>query len=68
VVDLCHSISAQSIIEASWILKNNYKYFRECAIFCCVVDPGVGTKRKAIAVKTENYYFVAPDNGLQLLR
>jgi S-adenosylmethionine hydrolase len=64
IVDLCHSISAQSIIEASWVLKNNYKYFRDGATFCCVVDPGVGTKRKAIAVKTENYYFVAPDNGL----
>jgi S-adenosylmethionine hydrolase len=64
IVDLCHDISPQSIIEASWLLKNNYKYFPEGAIFCCVVDPGVGTKRKAIAVKTEDFYFVAPDNGL----
>jgi S-adenosylmethionine hydrolase len=64
VIDLCHDISAQNIIEASWILKNNYKYFAEGATFCCVVDPGVGNERKALAVKTENYYFVAPDNGL----
>jgi S-adenosylmethionine hydrolase len=64
VVDLCHIIWPQSIIEGSWILKNNYKYFPEGAIFCCVVDPGVGTERKAIAVKTKNYYFVGPDNGL----
>jgi len=64
VVDLCHTIQPQSIIEGSWILKNNYKYFPESATFCCVVDPGVGTERKAIAVKTENYYFVGPDNGL----
>jgi len=64
IVDLCHSISAQNVIEASWILKNNYKYFAEGAIFCCVVDPGVGTERKAIAVKTDRYYFVGPDNGL----
>lgn len=64
VVDLCHTIQPQSIIEGSWILKNNYKYFPEGATFCCVVDPGVGTERKAIAVKTENYYFVGPDNGL----
>lgn len=63
-VDLCHSISAQNVIEASWILKNNYKYFPEGAIFCCVVDPGVGTERKTIAVKTEKYFFVGPDNGL----
>jgi len=64
VVDLCHTIRPQSIIEGSWILKNNYKYFPEGATFCCVVDPGVGTERKAIAVKTKNYYFVGPDNGL----
>jgi S-adenosylmethionine hydrolase len=64
IVDLCHSISAQNVIEGAWVLKNNYKYFPEGAIFCCVVDPGVGTKRKAIAVKTEKYFFVGPDNGL----
>ena len=64
IVDLCHSVSSQNIIEASWILRNNYKYFPEGSVFCCVVDPGVGSKRKALAVKTERYYFVAPDNGL----
>jgi S-adenosylmethionine hydrolase len=64
IVDLCHSVSSQNIIEASWILRNNYKYFPEGSVFCCVVDPGVGSERKALAVKTERYYFVAPDNGL----
>ena len=64
IVDLCHSISPQNIIEAAWILKNNYKYFSQGAVFCCVVDPGVGTERKALAVKTDRYYFVGPDNGL----
>ena len=64
IIDLCHNISPQNIIEASWILKNNFRYFPESAIFCCVVDPGVGTERKTLAVKTNEYYFVAPDNGL----
>jgi len=64
IVDLCHSVSPQCIIEGSWILKCNYKYFRAGSVFCCVVDPGVGSDRKAIAVRTENYYFVGPDNGL----
>lgn len=64
IVDLCHNISPQKTIEASWILKNNYEYFPKGAIFCCVVDPGVGTERKALTVKTTNWYFVAPDNGL----
>lgn len=64
VIDLCHDISPQCIIEAAWILKNNYKYFPKGSIFCCVVDPGVGSKRKIIAVRTKDYYFIAPDNGL----
>ena len=64
IIDLCHDISPQNIIEASWILKNNYKYFQDGTTFCCVVDPGVGTQRKALAIRTSSYYFVAPDNGL----
>ncbi len=64
IVDLCHTVSPQNIIQASWILKNNYKYLPQGAVFCCVVDPGVGTDRKALAVKTDKYYFVGPDNGL----
>jgi len=64
IVDLCHNVSAQNIIEAAWLLKNNYRYFPKGAIFCCVVDPGVGTERKALAVQTDSYYFIAPDNGL----
>lgn len=64
IVDLCHDLRPQSIVEASWILKNSYRYFPQGSVFCCVVDPGVGTARKAIAVRTEEYCFVAPDNGL----
>jgi S-adenosylmethionine hydrolase len=64
IVDLCHTIRPQCLIEASWILKNSYPYFPKSATFCCVVDPGVGSNRRAIAVRTEDYCFVAPDNGL----
>jgi len=64
IVDLCHTISPQNLIEASWVLKTNYSYFPRGATFCCVVDPGVGSDRRAIVVRTESYTFVAPDNGL----
>ncbi|UCF16267.1 MAG: SAM-dependent chlorinase/fluorinase [Phycisphaerales bacterium] len=64
IVDLCHDISPQNTIEGSWILRNNYKYFPKGSVFCCVVDPGVGTERRALGVKTVDYYFIAPDNGL----
>jgi len=64
VVDLTHNISPQNILEASWILSQNHKFFPKETIFCCVVDPGVGSKRKPIIVKANDYYFIGPDNGL----
>jgi S-adenosylmethionine hydrolase len=64
IIDLCHTICPQCLIEASWVLRSNCNYFPKGSVFCCVVDPGVGTSRKAIAVRTTDYDFVAPDNGL----
>jgi hypothetical protein len=64
IIDICHEIPAQDIIWAGILLKNSYYFFPEGTIFLCVVDPGVGTKRKIIIVKTKNYYFISPDNGL----
>jgi S-adenosylmethionine hydrolase len=64
IIDLCHSIGPQSIIEGSWVLLKSFRYFPAGCVFCCVVDPGVGTARKALAVKTDDYFFVGPDNGI----
>jgi S-adenosylmethionine hydrolase len=64
IVDLTHNIPAQSVTEGAWVLYKNYKYFPKNSIFVCVVDPGVGTNRDAVVVKTKNYTFIGPDNGL----
>lgn len=64
IVDLTHAISPQSIREGAWVLLQSYRYFPKDTIFVCVVDPGVGTERAAVAVLTENYTFIGPDNGL----
>ncbi len=64
IVDLTHSISPQSIIEGAWVLLQTYKFFPKGSIFVSVVDPGVGTTRDAVVVKTRNYTFIGPDNGL----
>lgn len=64
VVDITHEISPQDIKSASFTLRACYKNFPPKTIFVAVVDPGVGSGRKAILVETENYFFVAPDNGL----
>ena len=64
IVDLFNNINDHNIKESAWILYNNYKYFPKNSVFLCVVDPGVGSKRQCLAIKTRNYFFVGPDNGL----
>jgi S-adenosylmethionine hydrolase len=64
IVDLTHEIPPQDIRAANFALRACYADFPKKTIFVAVVDPGVGSQRKAILVKTENYYFIAPDNGL----
>ena len=64
IVDLCHNVSSKDVREGSFILDNSYRYFPAGTVFLCVVDPGVGGKRKNLIVKTERYFFVAPDNGI----
>lgn len=64
IVDLTSSVSPQNVIEGAWILLESFRHFPEGTTFLCVVDPGVGTARKIIAVRSEHYFFVGPDNGL----
>jgi S-adenosylmethionine hydrolase len=64
IVDITHEIPPQNIRAAGFNLRACYGDFPLKTIFVAVVDPGVGSHRKAILVETENYYFVAPDNGL----
>ena len=60
IIDLCKVIN-YSIIEASWVLKNSYKFFPKGSIFICSIEP---KKEKPVAIKTENYFFIGSDNGL----
>ena len=64
IIDLYNFVEPQNLKEAAWILYKNYRYFPKNTIFLCVVDPGVGSKRQCLAIKTKNYFFVGPDNGL----
>ena len=64
VIDLCHAVSAQNIREGAFHLDRSFSFFPTGTIFACIVDPGVGTPRRPIAVEAGAYRFVAPDNGL----
>jgi len=63
-IDLTHDILPQNIQQATFTLLTSYRYFAPGTIFLIVVDPGVGSTRKAIAAQAGDYTFVAPDNGL----
>lgn len=64
VIDLTHDVEPQNIYQASFLLKTSYSYFPPKSVFCVVVDPGVGSDRKMLCIKTKEYYFVGPDNGV----
>jgi hypothetical protein len=64
VIDVAHGIPPQSVMRAALALLGSYRHFPEGTIFAVVVDPGVGSERKIIAVKTAEYVFLAPDNGV----
>ncbi|MFM5820547.1 SAM hydrolase/SAM-dependent halogenase family protein [Aeromonas sanarellii] len=62
--DLTHEIPAYNIWEASYRLYQTLQYWPEGTVFVSVVDPGVGTERKSVVLKTRSgHYIVSPDNG-----
>jgi len=63
-VDITHAVEAQDIREACFIIGEYYRYFSPGTIHLCVVDPTVGSSRKALVVSTKGHFFVGPDNGL----
>jgi S-adenosylmethionine hydrolase len=65
VIDLTHQVTPFSIEEGARFLDGVTPYYPQGTVFLVVVDPGVGTSRKAVIVKTKKgQYFVLPDNGL----
>lgn len=64
VIDLSHQISPGDIDSAKFVLWNQHRFFPKGSVFVCVVDPGVGSQRAILAVKTEDYLFLVPDNGI----
>lgn len=64
LIDITHAIEPQNVVAAAWVLSTSYRYFPAGTVYTCVVDPGVGSQRHAIAMRAGEYVFVGPDNGL----
>ncbi|MBM3162423.1 MAG: SAM-dependent chlorinase/fluorinase [Chlorobi bacterium] len=64
IIDLTHAVTAQHIALGAFLLERSLPFLPPHSIVVCVVDPGVGTSRKPVALKTERQTFLAPDNGL----
>jgi len=64
VVDISHSVPAGNIRAGAFALRSACRFFPKGAVHVAVVDPGVGSHRRSIAVRTRHYIFVGPDNGV----
>jgi S-adenosylmethionine hydrolase len=64
LVDLSHEIPAQAVAAGAFLLETVSAAFPLGTIHLAVVDPGVGTERRGLVVRTERHVFVVPDNGL----
>ncbi|MEJ2717552.1 MAG: SAM-dependent chlorinase/fluorinase [Deltaproteobacteria bacterium] len=64
LIDVTHDIHPFSVMEGALVLKGVAPYFPSGTIHVVVVDPGVGSERRAIALRSEGRYYVGPDNGV----
>ncbi|MCD6291593.1 MAG: SAM-dependent chlorinase/fluorinase [Anaerolineae bacterium] len=67
IVDITHDIQPHAISQAAFVIAAAAPYFPSGTVHLVVVDPGVGSERRAIAVQIKRTYFVAPDNGVLTL-
>ena len=64
IADISHALAAQDILQGALTLRRAAPYFPAGTVHVAVVDPGVGTSRRALAGRLGEQYFVGPDNGL----
>lgn len=64
IIDITHSVEPQNISQGAFILGIAHRYFPKGTVHMAVIDPGVGSERRGIILKTPSALFVAPDNGV----
>ncbi len=64
IIDITHQVRPQNLLEGARLLSEAVPFFTPGSVHVAVVDPGVGTQRRALAAQIGAHFFVAPDNGL----
>ncbi len=64
IVDISHAVASYDVLDGAWTIAQAYRFFPPRTVHVVVVDPGVGSRRRPIIVETDDYVFVAPDNGV----
>lgn len=64
IVDITNAVQSYDVLDGAIAISQAYKYFPSDTIHLVIVDPGVGTTRRPLLVRTERHYFLAPDNGV----
>jgi S-adenosylmethionine hydrolase len=64
IVDLSHSVEPFHIVQAAFLVSQSWRYFPPGTVHVVVVDPGVGSSRRALLAGCDNQFFVGPDNGV----
>ena len=64
LVDISHAVPSFDVLDGAWTIAQAYRFFPPRTVHVVVVDPGVGSARRPIMLETDNYVFVAPDNGV----
>ena len=67
VIDVTHEVEKFNIRMGAFMLASAAPYFPQDTVHLAVVDPGVGTQRRAIVIQTKKSFFVGPDNGILIL-
>jgi hypothetical protein len=64
VIDISHDVRPQRVLQAAFVTQSAWAFFPDGAVHVAVVDPGVGTDRRALALVTPRGCFAGPDNGV----
>jgi len=64
IVDICHAVPSFNVLDGAWTIAQSYRFFPPRSVHVVIVDPGVGSERRPILAETDDFIFIAPDNGV----